>query len=334
MIPVGQPYRPAGSLDARSILITTILGSTAAVLGAAFVWAWEWSPIPTLVILTPIAQGLGVGFVMAFAVGRLGMRHPRLVGTVGFACGLLSAVLVHYGHYIHLATSITEEIRAEVVQNQSIPEAKRSEILGKLDSDPDAVVDSLLEERTGYSGFLGSLWLRNEQGVQIKRMPVTGNWLWGLWGFEALVVAFAASTIPAGRASEPFCEDCGYWCAKEPDAFTLPAGLSAPLAEAIREDKAARVGELRTDPPDFDTTGAVGVTLHACPGCDQAFAEVSHRVSDGKNTRVTALLKPTRVSPEMTSAIRYEPAQAGPAAPEEAAEPGAGGIVDEPSPTA
>jgi hypothetical protein len=61
MIPVGQPYRPAGTLDARSILITTILGTAVAVLGAALVWLWEWSPIPTLVLLTPLVQGAAVG---------------------------------------------------------------------------------------------------------------------------------------------------------------------------------------------------------------------------------------------------------------------------------
>ena len=61
MIPVGQPYVPAGALDARSVLITTILGTTAAVIAAALVWVWEWSPIPTLLILTPLLQGLAVG---------------------------------------------------------------------------------------------------------------------------------------------------------------------------------------------------------------------------------------------------------------------------------
>src|SRR6185312_14543370 len=168
----------AGTLDVRSILITVILGTTAAVIGAAIVWLWEWSPIPTLVILTPIIQGVGIGLVMTFVVERLRMRNPKLVGTVGFACGLLSILLVHYGHYLHLVTTVADEVRTELAQDKSIPEAKRSEILARLDEDPAAFVNPLLKMKTGHSGFIGSLIIRNEQGVRLKNSPVSGMFLW------------------------------------------------------------------------------------------------------------------------------------------------------------
>ncbi len=122
MTSIGQPYRPAGTLDLRSILITTILGVTAAVIGAAVFWLWEWSPIPTLVVLTPIIQGLCVGGVMAFAVGRLRMRNHRLIATVGFTCGLLSITLVHYGHYLSMVTAAAGDLRERVAQDKTIPE--------------------------------------------------------------------------------------------------------------------------------------------------------------------------------------------------------------------
>ena len=199
MIPVGQPYRPAGTLDARSILITTILGVTAAVIGAAVVWLWEWSPIPTLVVITPIVQGAGVGAVMAFAVGRLRMRNPRLVATVGFACGLLSIVLVHYGHYIRMVTAAAGEC-GRVAQDKAMPEGERQAILAQLDADPAAFIDPMLVRKTGHSGFLGSLVLRNQQGIW-SRATVTGTFLWILWGVEALIVAVMAAVSPG--ASQP-----------------------------------------------------------------------------------------------------------------------------------
>jgi hypothetical protein len=307
MIPVGEAYRPAGTLDARSILITTILGTTAAVLGAALVWLWEWSPIPTLVIVTPLAQGAGVGAVMAFAVGRLGIRNPRVVATVGFACGLLSVVLVHYGHYLHLVTVVTTELRTAIAQDKTIPEAERQAKLQALDSDPAGFIDPFLKLKTGHSGFLGSLLLRNEQGVRLRSSVVTGTFLWILWGAEALIAAVMASVIPAGRAAEPFCEDCGYWCAKEPDLFVLPAASTGPLVEAIREDNPARVTALRANPPPDNGLGLAGVTLLACPGCDQSFADVSHRFVKGKETKITNLLKQHRVSTEMAAAMRSPP---------------------------
>jgi hypothetical protein len=329
MIPIGQPYRPAGTLDVRSILITLILGTTAAVIGAAIVWLWEWSPIPTLVILTPIIQGVGIGLVMAFVVERLRMRNPKLIGTVGFACGLLSILLVHYGHYLHLVTAVADQVRTELAQDKSIPEAQRSEILARLGEDPAAFVNPLLKMKTGHSGFIGSLILRNEQGVRLKNSPVSGTFLWILWGAEAFLVAAVAAALPASRAGQPFCEECGYWCVKQPDLFTLPGVSAAPLAEAIREDNPARVMELRASPPPYDQTGLVGVTLHACPGCDQSFAEVSHRVSSGNQTKVVNLLKLHRVSPEMAAAFRATPPSAGATEEAPGEEPGHEDIAEE-----
>src|SRR5271165_2791536 len=121
MIPVGQPYRPAGTLDVRSIFITLILGTTGALLGAALVWLWAISPIPTILLVTSMFQGLGVGLVMLFPVYRLRIRNPRLVGFVGFACGLISIVLVHYGLYIHmrLTTAMAGAIRHEITEEKT-----------------------------------------------------------------------------------------------------------------------------------------------------------------------------------------------------------------------
>jgi hypothetical protein len=183
--------------------------------------------------------------------------------------------------------------------------------------------------KTGHSGFIGSLILRNEQGVRLKNSQVSGTFLWILWGAEAFLVAAVAAALPASRAGQPFCEDCGYWCTKQPDLFTLPGVSAAPLAEAIREDNSSRVMELRANPPPYDQTGVVGVTLHACPGCDQSFADISHRVSSGNQAKVVNLLKLHRVSPEMAAAFRATSPT--PGAKEEAPgdQAGEGGIPEE-----
>jgi hypothetical protein len=320
MIPVGQPYRPEGTPSLRSILITTILGVTAAVLCAAVVWLWEWSPIPTLLVITPLIQGVGVGAAMSFAIGRLGMRNPRLVAVVGFACGLLSIALVHYGHYLHMVSQVAGELRTEVAQDKTAPDAARQAALAQLDANPARSVDEFLVASTGHKGFLGSLFLRNEQGVMLKSLKVTGIFLWLLWGFEALLAAVPGAMIPAQRASEPFCEDCGYWCAMEPDLFTLPAASAAALVEAVRDNNPSRIAELRANPPADDGSGLAGVSLRACPNCDQSFADISHRFVSGKETKMKTLLEHYRVSPEMAAALRSAPAQASEEAVVDAAE--------------
>jgi uncharacterized membrane protein (Fun14 family) len=310
MIPVGQPYRPAGTFDAKSILITTILGTTAAVIGAALVWLWEWSPIPTLVLFTSMFQGIGVGAVMAFAIGRLRMRNTRIVAVVGFACGLLSIVLVHYGHYLHLVTTTTSEWRAAIAQDKSMPEGLRQSLLTQIDTDPAAFIDPMLVRKTHHSGFLGSLFLRNQRGLMVKSAVVSGVFLWILWGVEALMVAGIASLFAWERAAAPSCEDCGYWCVKQPDLFFLPGASAAALVEAVRDDNASRIAALRSTRFVDDGSGFVSATLHACPGCDQSFADISQRVVKGKETKVKSLLNRHRVSPEVVDAIRNAPVPA------------------------
>lgn len=307
MIPVGQPYRPAGTLDARSILITAILGTSAAVIGAAGVWLWEWSPVPTLLILTPLIQGAVVGIVMAFAIGRLRMRNPRIVAVIAFICGLFSNGLVHYGHYLHLVSVTASQLKNEIVQDKSILEEKRKELLARLDSDPTPIVDSILAQETQHSGFIGSLFLRNQQGITIKGSAVTGTMLWIVWAAEALLVAIIASVIAAARAGEPFCEECGYWCERHPDLFAIPATAADALVQAVRESDHSHITRLRTGPLPDNGAGTVGATLHSCPSCDQSFADVSHRFARGKETKVKVLLKQHRVSPEVVDVIRGEP---------------------------
>jgi hypothetical protein len=271
MVPIGQSYRPAGTLDVRSILILTIVGVTAAIILAPLFWLWEWGPIPTLILVTPMLQGAAVGLVMAFVVGRLRMRNPRLVGVVAFACGLLSIGLVHYGHYLDMVAVVSEQFRAEIARDRSLPEDERRARLARLNADP-----------AGYK-----------------------------------------------RAAAPFCDECGYWCRRQPDLFTMPGTSATSLIEAVRADHPARVTELRADPPPCDESSLVGVTLHACSGCDQSFADISQRVSKGKETKVTSLLKQQRVSPEMVAAMRAAPP--GPEPREEVADdPSKGEIVDEP----
>jgi hypothetical protein len=125
-----------------------------------------------------------------------------------------------------------------------------------------------------------------------------------------MLVAGITAASAAGRAKEPFCEECGFWCAKEPDVYTVPGGQGAQLIEAIREDRAATIQELRAAPVANDGSALATVTLHVCPQCDQAFATVSQRVQKGKETKQTVLLENLRIAPALAGALRYPPAEA------------------------
>ena len=265
MIPVGQPYRPAGTLDVRSILITTILGVTAAVIGAALFWLWEWSPIPTLVVLTPIIQGTCVGAVMAFAVGRLRMRNPWLVGTVGFACGLLSITLVHYGHYITMVSTAADDLRGRIAQDKIDRRGSAAGPAGPAGRRPGRVHRPDARPEDGALRVPRFAVPAERAGPHDPAPEGIGAPLWFLWGFEALIAAITAAAVPASIAGRPFCEECGYWCDQQPELFTLPAASAAPLVQAVREDNPSRVAELRANPPPYDKSGLVGVCSTPAP---------------------------------------------------------------------
>ncbi len=304
MTAVGQTYRASGPIDVRSILTTTILGAVVAVVGAGVVWLWEISPIPTLVLLTPILQGAVVGGALGFMIGRLHLRNPRLVGFVGFLCGLLSITLVHYGHHLHLVGQIAENLREQAA---GAPPEERDAILKELDAHPTEVVDQVLLRATGHSGFLGTMMLRNEQGVMIKNSTVNGGGLWALWGFEALLVAGAAGAIAGSRAGQPYCEDCHAWHVKSAEVLTVGGGHAEGLVQALRDDAPDRLDGFRAQAHEVDPTTQAVVDLHSCPGCDTTFADVRHRSRKGKETKEKQLLGALAISPEMLQAIRAEP---------------------------
>jgi hypothetical protein len=317
MIPVGETYKPAGYFDIRAILTTLILGSVAAALAAGLIWLWEISPFPTLVIITAVIQGAIVGAAMTFVVGRMRLRSPFLAGVIGFACGLLSIALVHYGHYLHFPSVLREGI----ANDKDLPLQQRQLMLAKLNEDPMGIADRFLLAATGHKGFVGSLLLRNKMGVKLKSSTASGWFLWALWAGEAFFVAIVAAALASERAKRPFCEDCRRWCDKLPQGFTVRGSLADPLAEALRADDLAKIAALRAEPVVLDGSGEANTTLYACPECGQTFADLAHRVGEGNAQHTSHKLKPLRVSPEMVEALRGKPAATlediEPAAPQE-----------------
>lgn len=327
MIPVGQAYRPKGKVDARAILSATILGATTAVFAALVVWLWELSPIPTLLILTPLSQGMVIACVLAFMIDRLRLRHPILLGAVGLLCGLASAELVHYGHYLHFLDQYGEQYAAAVEAADDLSPERKQELLGRISNGSSEVADEFLVAKTGHAGFFGSMLYRSQLGVRIQRVGErvgrekgTGKRVWSLWGAEAILIAGVALVGAWVRASIPFCEDCGEWCPST-DRFVLLEGMSAPaFAKAVRMDDLEAANQLLAGSTDAKAIQMhwTQSRLHCCGRCDQTFVDIeSYRANKKKTeTKRKRHLKRIRASPEMAALLR-EPALAKASAPHE-----------------
>lgn len=305
MIPVGQAYIPTGGLHFRGLLTALILGFWGALLSAGLIWLWEISPVPTLLLFTPIVQGFLVGLVTALVFSRMKMRNPRLAMLMGFAFGLLSIGLVHFGHHVRLVHQIRDEMRSELNANARLNEAQKRVLRGRLDTEPFRVVDQFfLHPQTRRHGFLATMQLRNEMGVTLKSSKVTGTGLWVLWGIEALAVAGLAGVISRQQAALPFCEECHAWCneQKSPGGI-MPGSLAEPLAEAIRVDDPAGLMRLKDREPAGPEPSVAVATLHSCPTCDLAFADLVLQPGEGKQQKVRKLISRLSVSPAMATAL-------------------------------
>ncbi len=325
MTPVGQVYSAQGPISVQSVLTTLILGTIVAVVGGLAVWGWELSPIPTLVILTPLLQGLVVGLALAFMIGRLHMRNPKLLAVIGFLCGLASIFMVHYGHYVHSVYALKSELETELQSDPALKPADKAIIQEKVAKDPAGMADELFfVPRTGHGGFVGSMLFRNQIGVKIKNSDLTGTGLWILWGFEALMVAGFAGYMASSRAAKPYCEDCSAWCEEKVAPIVIPPEAAPALAEAVRVDDLNRFVESHAQardavvpleaevppkkPSKTIVTTTSGSTLHSCPGCDQTFADlwIKTDTTKGKKTETKTqhLLTRLRISPEMAALLR------------------------------
>lgn len=318
MIPIGQSYRPSGAFEARGTLSLLILGAATAAAAAGLIWLWEISPLPTLLILTPIIQGALVGTVIGLLVNRLRMRNPLLAGLIGFACGLFSVALVHYGHHLRLMSQIQKIVAQDIRDAPGLSEADRRKALAELNDHPDVIINGLLERRTGWSGPIGTMIVRNQEGTRIKRSKVSGGFLWGLWGVEALLVAGFAAGMAVMQARQPFCEDCDAWCAEFENNALFPGGLAESVAAAVREDRFHDLEVMKHVTPVTTEPGFTSVKVHQCAGCDLAYATVIHRVPTGKKdeAKETIKAKALRITPEMTRTLLAMNSMTEPESPE------------------
>jgi len=273
---LGKPYRPSNRIHIRSVLAMLGAGLAVAALGAGPIWLWEISPMPKLMFITPFLQGAIVGFVILLVIQRQHLHSPMIAGPLGFAIGLLSFGLVHYGHYLRLVNRVG---------------------LARIAA------------ATGYDGFVGSMILRSQIGMRLfphvgatEADLITG---WGLglfWAIEALVVAGPAASLAWVSAAVPYCDDCRRWYMKLPNALVMGGNIAVPLAQAVQIDDPKRVAELRAR-GDNAGLGRVCVTIHCCKGCGRALADVSHHVRRGRSIEKSYLLKKVGISPTMALTI-------------------------------
>ena len=199
----GETYRPGGGFNPVSTLTAAVGGVIAALAVAAIVWTWERSPIPTIVILTPLLQGFALSFAITLLFSAAKLRSPMLGIIIGFICGAISAAAVHYGHYVTDVFAYRDSLRrqAGAIAEAIGPQGAQA-VLAEANANPFKTFDDdISEPQTGKRGFIGHVHLRAKQGVKIKRAEVTGIGMWVLWSIEGLMIIGIAAVMGRARAA-------------------------------------------------------------------------------------------------------------------------------------
>lgn len=172
------PSQGIAILAASSLVSSVAIGGATAFLGK-FIY---------FIVLFPLGMGFATGSVLGFAVKKGKIRSPITALGLGLLGGLVTYGALMYGQYMNF------QQETATIEN----------------------VDTLLQERTGSSGFVGFLKISAKEGITISRsgrggFTIKDNFVYLLWLIELGVVGFLAASIPFAAANEPFNEDANEW---------------------------------------------------------------------------------------------------------------------------
>jgi len=263
------PFQADGGYTlAGAMMLIGLLGFAGMLLGvlASLVSKWFY-----LIVLFPMAIGLGVGWIGAYGIRRFQIRTPLLCGLAGFCAGCFAMLAMHY-------TDFRREMafRADHFTAQEIEVARR---VDEIRRDPNAPAEdkALGKELRGEPLVLKMLQIRTfwdyvdynaERGVELRRtgrgqgfnLGHTGSYIY--WGVEILIVAGVAYGVMKSMAEEPFCAICDAW--KVEQEFPGVGGSPQELAAALTAGNLVKVQECLAG--DGDTSI---VNLWVCPNCEE-----------------------------------------------------------------
>lgn len=266
-------YKPSSALSPPAALLLGVAGGVAAVvLACVYAYASAWIPFIYAKLFLTLGLGMGLGFATAWLLRAAHVRHPMVWLGASVA---LSAVAV-YVSWILWVLAITDH-----------------EVLAILPWDLASLLPPLAEH---------GVW-------EIKGWTPTGSILYGVWIFEALLVAVACVTAVRGAmGDEAYCEPCSAWM---PSPQVVQRFQSLADTQAFRE-KVERsywsaLEALRPTPAAQDF---LRVHLWHCPGCGtndlmRITAVVLRKDSKGNERETTHAVVPTmHVPPEAVRAVR------------------------------
>jgi len=238
----GLYYKPSGEVTVAG-LAAGLLGGllVALVLSFAYSYLIAYIPFVYVNILCTAGYACALGFVVGWLLKSGKMRNP----AVGVFVTLIVALAAYYFSW-------------SVWLSAMLGRGDYDVSAFTLASQPSTLLDLILRVNEHGAWSIG----RNGKN------PVTGVFLWIVWGVEALTVLVAPPVLAWGVLnSEPFCEFCGEWCDEDQGLVSLgqaePAGLKQ-VFESKQFERLKSVGAKGNAAADW-----YRLDLHRCKRCDR-----------------------------------------------------------------
>ncbi len=228
------------------------------------------SQLIPVVLLHPLVMAVNSGKGIVEAVQRAKIRTVSHV----LLLSLLSAVTM-YGTY-HYCRYLGLQVQASLEIFEGLSEATEVENLEVTKT----VVDYLLEEETGRSGFIGYMLYEAKLGVSIGRLSRSNStnlgpvltWLYWLLEFGIIL----GLTIQKGKKAivRSFCEVCGNWYGQEKHLGGTASANESFLLDLIRQKEFSRLGKLierNAEVPSLE------LYLYGCQVCGKSQSQLTVR---------------------------------------------------------
>lgn len=233
-----KPYKPSNKAPILGIFLLMLISSFGGTLLGLL--AYAISKVIYVFILFPAGLGFIGGLCLYAGIHRGKIRNPVVGIIFGIAISFIIYGTYRYAEYYAFRADGQDFIIQEIEQ-------------GYGTSDPevaDLIVDEILFEETGSSGFWGYLILAANKGTSVGRLfrgesfhfGPTLTWIY--WLIELLIIIGVSVSATQDGTKAAFCETCQNWYKPKKYLGGVRAEREKLLLQAIMEENFSEVGKL------------------------------------------------------------------------------------------
>lgn len=261
-----MPHKPASPQRAVvDFIITAVLVVPAGVMvGVA---ASILSHLIYIVFVFPLLIGFASGRMINGAIYMAKIRKTSQLIFLSLVAAITIYGTYHYGRYVGL------QIQTSFEMFPGFSQATEDKNLGAA----KALVDYALEQETGYSGFVGYMLFKANEGISIghfyssNRLNLGPTLTWLYWTMEFGVILWV--TIHTGKklVSMSFCEFCGNWYGRERHLGGTTSANKSVLIDLIKQKDFIELGKLMEENAELPS---LELYLQGCQVCNKSHSRL------------------------------------------------------------